>query len=190
VRLTQAPEPGGHGPRKGPRGGLIQTIKTVRNATGLLLKDAKALVDRVRAGHPQELKLLPHMRPQEVLNDLLGYGCSVNLDLDVDARAASREQVAEVNEEALFADGFDDALIGYVQRFSQPPLALYDREKCIQILMAQHECSDECDTLMPERGPCQYAYEEAVEYFEYNTMGAWMGGNTPAFATILHKDEE
>ena len=27
-------------------------------------------------------------------------------------------------------------------------------------------------------------YEEAIEYFEYNILGAYMGENTPAFATL------
>lgn len=82
-----------------------------------------------------------------------------------------REDVAEANEEMLFADGFDGALIGFVERCATPPVALYDRAKCIEILMLR-------DTM---------SYEEAVEFFEFNTLGSWMGENTPAFATIIGK---
>jgi|TARA_Y100000034_G_C6806523_1_gene362200 hypothetical protein len=77
-----------------------------------------------------------------------------------------KELVAEANEEALLADGFDNALIGYVERAGGPAVALYDKEECIQILMKD----------MSE--------EEAEEYFYYNVVGAYVGENTPMFATI------
>ena len=41
---------------------------------------------------------------------------------------------AEINEEMLFADGFDDALIGYMERAGMPSVACYDKNKCIEIL--------------------------------------------------------
>jgi hypothetical protein len=77
----------------------------------------------------------------------------------------TRELLSEINPEALLADGFD-ALVGVCYRFGQPPLAAYDYEKCIQILMK--DCSE----------------EESIEYFEYNTLGAWMGENTPVFLKL------
>jgi hypothetical protein len=80
-----------------------------------------------------------------------------------------RNEIAEINSGALLADGYEAALIGYVERFGQPPLALYDRRKCIEILMKRDGMTD----------------EEANEFFEFNTIGAWMGESTPAFATIL-----
>ena len=80
-----------------------------------------------------------------------------------------KELLAEVNEEMLFADGYEDALIGYVERFGMEPIALYDRNKCIQILMKRDGMS----------------FEEASEFFAFNTIGAWMGDSTPAFATII-----
>lgn len=82
----------------------------------------------------------------------------------------TREDVAEENPDALFADGFDEALIGVVHRACQPTIALYDREKCIAILMKRDG--------MP--------HEDADEFFEFNVVGAWMGDHTPAFA-IIHK---
>jgi hypothetical protein len=74
-----------------------------------------------------------------------------------------------VHQGVLLADGFENALIGYVERFGSPPVALYDREKCTQILM--------------ERDGMDYL--GAVEFFEYNTIGAWVGETTPAFATLF-----
>lgn len=78
-------------------------------------------------------------------------------------------QIADENPDALFADGFEEALIGVARRCSQPSLAIYDREKCIKILAKD------------------MSYEEAEEYFEFNVSGAWMGPNTPLF---LHRITE
>ena len=80
-----------------------------------------------------------------------------------------KELLAEVNEEMIFFDGYEAALIGYVERFGMEPIALYDRNKCIQILMKRDGMT----------------YEEADEFFCFNTIGAWMGDSTPAFATII-----
>lgn len=76
--------------------------------------------------------------------------------------------IAEQNENALLADGFEGALIGYVQVFSNV-VALYDRDKCLEILVKRDGMSG----------------EEAVEYFDFNVVGAYAGEGTPAFATIL-----
>ncbi len=74
---------------------------------------------------------------------------------------------AEVDPDILFADGFAHALIGYVQQFNTV-MALYDRAKCIRILMKRDGMTE----------------EGAEEFFEFNVVGAWAGKNTPAFATF------
>lgn len=79
--------------------------------------------------------------------------------------SSSRELLAEINDEMLFADG-------YVSRFGQPPIALYDRARGIRTLIAEG-CS----------------HEEAVEHFEFNVIGGWHGENTPAFVTLLSELE-
>jgi len=75
-----------------------------------------------------------------------------------------REALAEIDEAMLMTEGFDDALIGYAQRCGQPALAVYDRAKCIDLLMKDG-----------------MTHEEAEEYFEYNVVGAWVGDRTPLF---------
>lgn len=75
------------------------------------------------------------------------------------------EEVAEYNEEALIVDGFDKAIIGVAERINLGPVAAYDVEKILEILMER----DEMD------------YEEALEYFQYNIIGSWMGDYTPVF---------
>ena len=159
----------------------IAVLREIRGVCGLTLKDAKALFDRVDAGEHVNLPLLPQLDRRHVLNTLLGVGCSVHPEGD----APSREQVAEVNEEALFADGLDAALIGYVDRYGQPPVALYDHAKCIEIFMAEMPCDDAgC-----EDEDCEHAYLSAVEHFDFNVIGGWQGENTPAFATLLTRDD-
>jgi hypothetical protein len=83
------------------------------------------------------------------------------------------ENLSEINPDALLADGFEDALIGYVERFGQPTVALYDREKCIGVLMKRDGMSR----------------EDAEEFFGFNVIGAWVGENTPAFATLEEQNE-
>lgn len=94
-----------------------------------------------------------------------------------------REQVQELagvapdsdndDDLLLFADGLDDALIGVVERFGMPPVALYDRDKVIEHFAA--EAGD--DTEEP--------YLEAEEHFGFNVIGAWVGERTPAYARLL-----
>ena len=63
----------------------------------------------------------------------------------------------------LLADGLDEAFIGIGWQFNTP-IAMYDRDKCIEILESQG--------MTPE---------EAQEYFYYNTQGAYVGEQTPIF---------
>jgi len=62
------------------------------------------------------------------------------------------------DESFLKADGFDEALIGVDNKSMR---LVYSVSKCIEIL-----CRD-----MNE--------EDAIEYFDYNVSGAYMGEKTP-----------
>jgi len=77
-----------------------------------------------------------------------------------------RERLNESNPGALLADGYEDALIGFTERFGEEPQALYDREKVIQIMVANGMSED-----------------EAEEFFSYNVVGTG-GDNVPTFAVI------
>lgn len=74
---------------------------------------------------------------------------------------------------ALKMDGYDDCIVGVIERFGQPTIVCYDKEKIIQKLM---------DDDGMER-------DEAIEFFEYNQLGAWMGETTPCFLTTMDADE-
>ena len=78
--------------------------------------------------------------------------------------AEKKELLAELNPEALLADGFEDALVGIVQQFTRSR-ALYNRAKCIEILMERDAMTN----------------EDAEDFFEYNVVGAWVGEYTPCF---------
>lgn len=65
-------------------------------------------------------------------------------------------------DEVLVADGFDDAIIGID---SNSMRLIYSVTKCIDIL------SKEMDE------------EEAVEYFDFNVRGSYVGKKTPIWCT-------
>ena len=84
---------------------------------------------------------------------------------------ATREECASDNEGMLFADGLDDALIGTVHIWGQGGanvVALYDYEKCVKILMDRDEMTR----------------EEATEFLDFNTLGAYVGPGTPAYGYL------
>lgn len=74
-----------------------------------------------------------------------------------------REELAELNPEALFADGLDKALIGIGQQFNRF-LAVYDFRRVVAALK--------------EKGMSE---EQALEYIDFNVTGAWFAENTPIF---------
>ena len=78
-----------------------------------------------------------------------------------------KHYITQHNDEALFADGFEDALIGVGVIFNRS-LATYDMRKCIDILIKRDGMT-----------------EEAVEYFEFNVTGSYVGENTPVFVELF-----
>ena len=80
----------------------------------------------------------------------------------------AKDYIAQHNDEALFADGFEDALMGVGVIFNRS-LAAYDMGKCIGILMDRDGMSE----------------EEAVEYFEFYVTGSYVGENTPIFVEVF-----
>lgn len=77
------------------------------------------------------------------------------------------EELVELNPDALLADDLEPALVGYTLNHHHAHVAVYDYDKCIQVLRSQG--LDE---------------EEADEYLSYNTLGAWVGENGPLFVKI------
>ena len=96
---------------------------------------------------------------------------------------AVREYLSEMNPEALLADGLENALVGVCDRFGQNTLAAYDYDKCIEIF-SKDIASD--DTLGEDDDP----HTMAVEHFDFNVIGSWVGENTPVFIRIYDPDTE
>ena len=76
-----------------------------------------------------------------------------------------RERIMYEIEDAIFLEPntFDEAIIGIAYRFGMEPVVAYDRTIVIDILARF------------------MTREEAEEFFEYNTIGSWMGILTPIF---------
>jgi hypothetical protein len=64
----------------------------------------------------------------------------------------------------LLADGFDDALIGCAYSPGRGYVAVYETEKCVEILEGRG--------MTPE---------EAMEFFEFNVEGSDVGPRTPVY---------
>lgn len=67
---------------------------------------------------------------------------------------------------AILLEGpeFDAAIVGIIERFGQPAIVCYDYAKVLTVLRRQGMTKD-----------------DAVEYFDFNVLGAWMGDTTPCF---------
>jgi hypothetical protein len=75
------------------------------------------------------------------------------------------ELLSELNPDALLADGLEAALVGYTVNHHHPIVAVYDIDKCIDVLV-------ERDGMTPE---------EADEFLSFNTLGAYVGENGPLY---------
>ena len=77
-------------------------------------------------------------------------------------------------EEALIMDGFDDCVVGILERFGiDQPIVVYDREKVIAKLIDRDGMT----------------HEEALDFYYFNQLGAWAGEKTPAFLIKMSENE-
>ena len=78
----------------------------------------------------------------------------------------TRDQIADINPDLLVMDGFDDCILGVGTWFGSESFVIYDYDRVIAKLQSHG-----------------MTYDEAVEYHEYNQLGAYVGEHTPAFMT-------
>lgn len=71
-------------------------------------------------------------------------------------------------DSVMFADGLEDALVGIGQQCGKEPVAIYDMERVFDILITRDGMTR----------------EEAVEFFEFNIAGAYVGEQTPIFMSL------
>ena len=88
----------------------------------------------------------------------------VGVEMKKETIHPAREYVSFYNEEALFADGFDEAIIGYDV---DKGVAVYDYDKCARILMRDSKMSE----------------EDAYDYVNFNLVSAHVGEFTPSFVS-------
>ena len=83
-----------------------------------------------------------------------------------------KEQLLELGlEEVVVMDGYDDCVVCILERFGTEPLIVYDKDKVIEKLVTEG-----------------LTLEEAVEFYEYNQLGSWVGDSTPGFLVKLPID--
>lgn len=74
------------------------------------------------------------------------------------------EDLMNANPESLLADGLEAAYLGYVINTHCRPVAVYDSNECVRIMMRDG---------MTE--------EEAVQYLDLHTFCSYTGANGPLF---------
>ena len=74
------------------------------------------------------------------------------------------------DDRTLFADGFDDALIGFhFDRMNGIHRIVYDKERMIERLMIRDDMS----------------LDESIEYLDFNTWTAYAGKGTPIYVDVM-----
>lgn len=76
-----------------------------------------------------------------------------------------RELVADMNPDALLADGLEGAIIGYTLNHHGPTRIVYDFDLCVDLLASRDGMT----------------VEDANEYLHFNTLGAYVGENGPVY---------
>lgn len=87
-----------------------------------------------------------------------------------------REQISEYNPEAVVFEGLDEAIIGIGQQWGSSTVAIYDREKAIEIFQKN---------FIKEGADPDQAYVDAVEYFEFNVECVYVGEHTPIIISLF-----
>ena len=78
-----------------------------------------------------------------------------------------KEYADESGEEIILYNGYEEAIIGLAHRFGMETSVAYDYDKDLEILSQD------------------MSYEDAVEYFDFNVIGGWVGETTPLFIKVL-----
>ena len=79
---------------------------------------------------------------------------------------------SDYSDKILLADGFDEAFLGIGENSQGNPVAVYSIEKCLDILEKQFE--DEEDPI-----------GDAIDFFEFNVKGSYVGEFTPMFVNMF-----
>ena len=101
-----------------------------------------------------------------------------------------REAILEIigdDQEVIFYDGLDNAIIGTAERPNLGPVVAYDSEKCIEVLTNSMEVTEEDleegETIEGKKT------ELAIEWFDYNVISGYVGELTPIFITKINTND-
>ena len=78
------------------------------------------------------------------------------------------------DERLVKANGLEDAIIGVGSRMNMPDVLIYSYNKCVKIFMEREG----------------WTHEEAIEWMDYNVVGAWVGETTPIFVHEIPSDQK
>ena len=74
----------------------------------------------------------------------------------------------------LLMDGYNDCIVGVIERCGQDRFVVYDPEKVMLQLMAEND----------------WDHETAAEWLDFNMAGAWVGSRSPGFLAPYVEEEE
>jgi hypothetical protein len=83
-----------------------------------------------------------------------------------------RKEIEELYPELIFAEGYDDCIVGVVDRVGSQLYVCYDTFKILHKLEASGMSCQEADT-----------------FFEYNILGAFVGEHTPCFLEFIKGEQ-
>ena len=78
---------------------------------------------------------------------------------------------------SVAGDPYDEGFLGVGYQQHKGPVAVYDRDKCIDALA--REFATEARYFGNTDDSPGDPYVDAVEWFDFNTAGAWIGEQTP-----------
>ena len=75
----------------------------------------------------------------------------------------------------ILLEGFDEAYEGFVvqEKLQRPTVAVYNRKKCVEIIMRDKN----------------YSIEKAIEYFEDNIENMWEGDDAPLILNSISVED-
>jgi hypothetical protein len=96
------------------------------------------------------------------------------------AKITTRERISDFveatysdfSDKILLADGFDEAFLGIGENSEGNPVAVYSIDKCLDILAEQFKDGED-------------AVGDAIEFFEFNVKGSYVGEFTPMFVNMF-----
>ena len=84
------------------------------------------------------------------------------------------EYAEEVEEDIILYDRYEDAIIGIAHRFGSDMIVAYDYDKVLESLAE----------ILKQEGSND-PYIDALEFFNHNIIGSWVGDKTPIFIQTL-----